>query len=103
MPKKISAWILILGLAALCAWSPWLTESSASELAETQFNGAWRGIMDGCGTSGEELGANDFRKVPFGAYVTLDYQCGLVMPDEPALQTRVYVSFVGVAFGYPRP
>jgi hypothetical protein len=103
MPKRISTWIFILSIVALCAWSPWLREATASEQAETQFNEAWQGIIDGCGTSGEGLGTKDFRKIPFGAYVTLHYQCGLVMPDEPALQTRVYVSFVGIAFGFPRP
>ena len=103
LQKRTFSWIFILSIAVVCAWSPWLTEVSAYELAETQFNEAWSGIIDGCGTSGADLGARDFRKIPFGAYVTLDYQCGLVMPGEPALQTRVYVSFVGIAFGYPRP
>jgi hypothetical protein len=72
-------------------------------LAETQFNKAWATVIDGCGTSGSELGPKDFRKVAFGAYVTLDYQCGLVMPGEPALHTDIYVSFFGLAFGYPKP
>jgi hypothetical protein len=103
MPKKILIWLFILGIAGLCAWSPWLTRTSASKLAETQFNEAWGGIIDGCGTAAEGLGAQDFHKVPFGAYVTLDYQCGLVLPGEPALHTKVYVSFVGIASGYPRP
>ena len=103
MRKKILSWIFILGIIGVCAWSPWVTHASASKLAEAQFNDAWAGIIDGCGTSGEELGAKDFHRVPFGAYVTLHYQCGLVMPGEPALQTRVYVSFVGFAFGFPRP
>jgi hypothetical protein len=103
MLKKISVWVFILSIVLICAWSPWLTEATTSALAEAQFNEAWREIIDGCGTSGEDLGASNFRKVPFGAYVTLDYQCGLIMPGEPALQTRVYVSFAGIAFGYPRP
>ena len=103
MRKKILSWIFFLGIIGVCAWSPWLTQASAAKLAENQFNEAWRGIIDGCGTSGDDLGTNDFRKVPFGAYVILDYQCGLVMPGEPALQTRVYISFAGIAFGYPRP
>lgn len=87
----------------LCAWSPWLTQASSSKLAEDQFNLAWNSVIDGCGTSGTDLGVKEFRKVPFGAVVTLDYQCGLVMPGEPALHTTIYVSFIGVAFGYPRP
>ena len=102
MQKKILGWILLTVLA-LCAWSPWITRDRASTLAETQFNDAWSGIIDGCGTSCNELGAKDFRKVPFGATVNLEYQCGLVMPDEPPLQTTVYISFFGTAFGYPSP
>lgn len=103
MQKKILSWILLLGIAGVCAWSPWLTPETASRLADTQFNQAWNSVIDGCGTSGEDLGPKDFRKIPFGAVVTLDYQCGLVMPGEPALRTTVYVSFMGMAFGYPRP
>ena len=102
MPIKrfVLIFVIILGLIA---WSPWITQDISSELAETQFNDAWSGIIDGCGTSWNDLGARDFRKVPFGAMVTLHYQCGLVMPDEPPLQTTVYVSFFGKAFGYPAP
>ena len=103
MRSKRLIWAFILVIIGLCAWSPWLTQETASRLAEEQFNKAWNSIIDGCGTSGNDLGARDFRKAPFGAYVTLHYQCGLVMPDEPALHTTVYVSFVGIAFGYPRP
>jgi hypothetical protein len=103
MQKRIVIWAFILLITALCAWSPWITQDTASQLAETQFNQAWNSVIDGCGTSGNDLGANDFRRVLFGAYVVLDYQCGLVMPDEPALHTTVYVSFVGMTFGYPRP
>jgi hypothetical protein len=103
MQKRIVIWAFILLITALCAWSPWITQDTASQLAETQFNQAWNSVIDGCGTSGDGLGAKDFRKVLFGAYVVLDYQCGLVMPDEPALHTTVYVSFVGMTFGYPRP
>jgi hypothetical protein len=103
MQSRTATWVFLFIVIALCAWSPWITRDTASQLAETQFNEAWSGIIDGCGSAREELGARDFHKVPFGAYVTLDYQCGLVLPDEPALQTTVYVSFLGIAFGYPGP
>lgn len=103
MQRKMIAIILLAVLSGLCAWSPWITRRIASDLAEAQFNNAWSGVIDGCGTSGNALGAKEFRKAPFGAYVTLDYQCGLVMPDEPALHTDVFVSFFGVAFGFPKP
>jgi len=103
MQVKTLAWAVILIAVSLCAWSPWITPDIASQLAESQFDEAWNGVIDGCGTSGDQLGAKDFIKVPFGAYVTLDYQCGLVMPGEPALQTSAYVSIVGITFGFPRP
>jgi hypothetical protein len=102
MQKKTLGFIVAL-ILALCAWSPWITKDNAFSLAETQFNNAWSGIIDGCGTSGNGLGAKGFRKSLFGATVTLAYQCGLVMPDESPLQTEVFVSFLGIAFGYPAP
>jgi hypothetical protein len=95
MRRKIFSWILFIIL--LCAWSPWITRETATRLAETQFNKAWEGIIDGCGTSGEESGVKDFQQIPFGATVILAYQCGLVAPGEPALHTTVYVSCFGLA------
>jgi hypothetical protein len=103
MKQKIVLTLFALIGLGVCAWSPWITRDSASQLAESQFNTAWSGVIDGCGTSGNDLGTKEFRKVPFGAYVTLDYQCGLVMPDEPALHAKVFVSFTGIAFGFPKP
>ena len=103
MRKRISILAVVAIITGLCAWSPWLTHRTASELAEKQFNDAWNEVIDGCGTSGTNLGINEYRKIPFGAVVTLDYQCGLVMPDEPPLHTTIYVSSVGIAFGFPRP
>ena len=103
MPRKILLLTIGLSLIGLCAWSPWITRNIAYNLAEFQFNQAWSGVIDGCGTSGTELGAKSFRRVPFGAYVTLDYQCGLVMPDEPVPHTKVFISFFGIAFGFPKP
>ena len=103
MRNKIITLLVCIALIGLCAWSPWLTRETASRLAEYQFNRAWNTIIDGCGTAGNKLGAREFRKIPFGAILTLDYQCGLVMPNEPHLHTTIYVSFFGFAFGYPRP
>lgn len=103
MRNKILAFICFAIIIGLCAWSPWLTEATASRLAENQFNHAWEGVADGCGTARADLGAESFRKIPFSAYVTLVYQCGLVMPDEPPLRHEIFISFFGIAFGYPRP
>ena len=102
MQRKLFAFVLLIVLA-LCAWSPWITPETASNLAEIQFNRAWDGIADGCGVSGNKLGAKNFRKLPFGATLTLEYQCGLVTPSEPPLRTAVYIPFFGVPFGYPAP
>lgn len=99
--------VLILTLAfiaiALSAWSPWITANTASQLAKDQFNKAWYGVADGCGNYGDSSGPHDFQKVPFGANVTLVYQCGLVMPNTPPEHRTVFVTFFGVAFGYPKP
>src|SRR6185503_3542351 len=103
MQRKIIPFAVMVVITSVCAWSPWITRDASSALAETQFNKAWGGVIDGCGTSGTELGAMSFRKAPFGAHVALNYQCGLVMPDEPALHTDVFVSFFGIAFGFPKP
>jgi len=103
MQRKVIPLILLVVITGLCAWSPWITRDIASDLAQSQFDKAWSGVIDGCGTHGNDLGAKGFRKIPFGAYGTIDYQCGLVMPDEPALHTNVFVSFFGIAFGFPTP
>jgi hypothetical protein len=103
MRQKMATLFLFCLLAGVSAWSPWITQDRASRLAETQFNQVWLTVIDGCGTSGKNLGTKDFRKVPFGGFVTVDYQCGLVMPGEPVLHSTVYVSFFGIASGYPKP
>jgi len=103
MRNKLIAIAMCTALIGVCAWSPWLTRETASKLAENQFNHAWNGVMDGCGTAGNKLGAKDFQKIPFGAIISLDYQCGFVKPNEAPLHTKVYISFLGIAFGYPSP
>ena len=50
MRKKMIAIVILLTVTGKLAWSPWLTQDAASNLAETQFNQAWNGIIDGCGT-----------------------------------------------------
>src|SRR5215217_7779326 len=83
MRKKISVFSIVSIITLVLAWSPWITQPTDSKLAETQFNKAWNTVIDGCGTSGNDLGAKDFRKVPFGASVALDYQCGLSCQTSP--------------------
>lgn len=89
-------------ILALLAWSPWLTPATTGWLARLQFNASWSFVMDGCGAHIPPAGGS-FEKVPFGARTTLEYRCGLVMPDEPYQQARVFVSFLGTAHGYPSP
>jgi len=103
MRKLILVTTILILLIGLCAWSPWLTKNTASRVAEDQFDQAWNGVIDGCGISGKEYGAKDFHKVPFGAILILDYQCGLIATNEPPLHTSVYVTFIGTTFGYPKP
>src|ERR1043165_4905445 len=103
MRKNILILTLLLILASLFAWSPWWTQENVSKLAENQFNHAWAGVADGCGTASADLGVEGFHKVPFGAYVTITYQCGLVEPNAPPLHTDIYILFTGTAFGYPKP
>ena len=74
MRKKNLTFSLVVMVVALVAWSPWITD-----------NTAWNGLIDGRGTFSDNLGASGVRKILFDAYVTLDYQCGFVTPDEPAL------------------
>ena len=103
MRPKFRILTVALITVLLFAWSPWITANTASRLAQGQFNKAWYGVADGCGSYGTDSVTHDFQKIPFGATVTLDYQCGLVMPNEPARQTTVYISFLGVGSGYPKP
>ena len=103
MRQKILVFDILFVITCVCVWSPWITQDTASKIAETQFNQAWSTVIDGCGTFGDNLGVKDFDKVPFGANVTLDYQCGLVMPDEPVFIQMYMFHSLGIAFGYPKP
>jgi hypothetical protein len=90
------------GILALLARSPWLTAGTTAWLARAQFNAAWSFVMDGCGA---RLPAtrSPLERTPFGAWIVLEYRCGLVAPGQPYQQARVFVSFLGTAHGYPSP
>ena len=106
MDRKLSlSMVITLFLIALSAWSPWLTRSSAENLAVDSFNKAWGTVIDGCGTNCKGCGAIDSGRVPFGAKVTLEYGCGLMPEDTPRYHKRAtgFVSAFGTIHGFPTP
>jgi len=94
--------ILVFGIFA---WSPWISEAYAKERAVTQFERAWLNVSDGCGFGCHGCGAATWKKVPFGAQVTLEYACGMLLTDSPEShqQVTVYVSPLGKVYGLPAP
>jgi len=106
MPRKFSSIILvILALAVICAWSPWLTQASAEVRAVDSFNEAWESVADGCGMNCKGCGTVSSQRVPFGVTVTIDYACGLIPADLPEYhqQSIAFVSMLGTVHGLPKP
>lgn len=106
MPRKFSSSILlVLALAILFAWSPWLTEASAEVRAVSSFNKAWEYVADGCGTNCKGCGAVSSQRVPFGVLVRIEYACGLIPADVPEYhrQATAFVSGLGTVHGIPTP
>jgi hypothetical protein len=94
--------ILVLGVFA---WSPWISGQYAKERAVAQFERAWLNVVDGCGFACHGCGAISWKRVAFGAQVTLEYACGLLPADSPEYhqQANVYVSPLGKVYGLPKP
>ena len=92
-------------LAALCAWSPWLTPSFAEIRAVDSFNKAWQYVADGCGTDCKGCGAISSHRVPFGALVTIEYGCGMIPVDSPQYHQKVtaFISSFGSVHVIPKP
>lgn len=105
MLKKLLTMTVVMGLAVICAWAPWLTRVSAEQQALGSFNRAWESVIDGCGTNCKGCGAISSRRVPFGVLVTIEYACGMIPADVPEYhqQTTVLVSAFGTVHGLPRP
>jgi len=106
MFRKFSLLIfLLLAMALICAWSPWLTNASAEALTEDSFNRSWEFVADGCGLDCQGCGAISSQRVPFGVLVTLDYACGLIPADLPEYhrQSTAFVSPLGTVHGLPTP
>lgn len=101
--KTLSTLAMGLLVIGLLAWSPWITPKIAENAAITQFNQKWMNIIDGCGFNCDDCGAVGYRKVAFGIFVTLQYGCGLMYPDQPLEESTVFVSFLGIARNIPKP
>jgi hypothetical protein len=105
MQKMILALLIVVSLAALGAWSPWLTQGSAKTRAIQSFNRSWETVVDGCGTNCAGCGAVTSRRVPFGILVTIEYACGLIPQDRPEYHDRAnaFVSTLGTVHSLPMP
>ena len=105
--KRKQTVILAMILIALVvtAWSPWISEGYAKRQAVAQFERAWLNVADGCGFACHGCGAADWKRVPFGAQVTLEYACGMqpVNSTEDHQQAVVFVSSLGKVYGLPTP
>jgi hypothetical protein len=106
MKRRLSLIMLItLVVISLFLWSPWINEAYAKERAVAEFERAWLNVADGCGFGCHGCGAAAWKKVPFGAQVTLEFTCGMSPADAPAQyqQVNVYVSPLGKVYGLPTP
>jgi hypothetical protein len=94
--------IIVFGILA---WSPWISGQYAKERAVAEFERAWLNVADGCGFACHNCGAEAWKRVPFGAQVTLEYACGMLPEDSPEYhqQINVYVSSLGKVYGVPTP
>ena len=106
MKRKLSLIAIVtLVVIVLFLWSPWINEAYAKKRAVAQFERAWLNVADGCGFGCHGCGAAAWKKVPFGAQVTLEYTCGPLPADTPEehRQADVYVSPLGKVYGLPIP
>jgi len=97
--------ILLVMVAILLAWSPWLTRTAAETRAVDSFNKAWEFVADGCGTNCKGCGAVSSQRLPFGVLVTMEYACGMIPADLPEhhQRTDAFVSGLGTVQGLPKP
>jgi hypothetical protein len=97
--------IIALVIFALLLWAPWINGSYAKERAVAEFERAWLNVADGCGFACHGCGASAWKKVPFGAQVTLEYACGMIPANSPEYhqQANVFVSYLGKVYGLPTP
>ena len=97
--------IIAIVVFGIFAWSPWISGQYAKKRAVAEFERAWINVADGCGFACHGCGAAAWKKVPFGAQVTLEYACGTQPVDssDAHQQVGVYVSPLGKVYGLPKP
>ena len=89
--------VIALVVIALFFWSPWINGSYVKERAVAEFERARLNVADDCGFACHGCGAAAWKKIPFGAQVTLEFACGM-SPTDTSTQHRqavVYVSPLG--------
>jgi len=97
--------IITLVVIGIFLWSPWINGAYAKERAVAEFERAWLNVADGCGFACHGCGAAAWKKIPFGAQVTLEFACGMSPADTSTQhqQANVYVSPLGKVYGLPKP
>jgi hypothetical protein len=103
--KYLFAFLIAALLLMVCAWSPWLTQTSVQSRAVDSFNRSWQSVADGCGTMCNGCGAISSQRVPFGVLVTIEFACGSIPADSPEYhrQATAFVSALGSVHGLPKP
>ena len=103
--KRKPLLLIILLVLVLAIWSQWINGQYAKERAVSEFERAWLNVADGCGFACHGCGATAWKKVPFGAQVTLEYACGMLPADLPEYHqgANVFVSPLGMVYGLPTP
>jgi len=101
----LTSLLIAIFVFGIFAWSPWISGRYAKERAVAQFERAWLNVADGCGFGCHGCGAGDWKRIPFGVQVTLEYACGMLPEDSPEFhqQINVYVSSLGKVYGLPNP
>jgi hypothetical protein len=105
MQKKILATAVLVLMAVLSVWPPWLTHTYAENRAIISFNKSWEYVIDGCGTACNGCGAISSQRIPLGMLVTIEYACEMMPADLPEYHDRAtaFVSVFGTVHGLPSP
>lgn len=103
MKRWMTGVALLVVLAGVGAWAPWVSDSGAKARAVAAFEAAQSQIMDGCGFNCKGCGAASTRKAAFGRSVSIEYACGLLPADLPQYHRRreLFVSALGTVHGLP--
>lgn len=101
----VYALVGLFAVAALVLWAPWMSKDSLPKIVEGRFASAWRGVVDGCGLDCEGCGVVSAQRVTLGAWVELEYACGMLPADLPEYhqRARLFLSVLGTLHGMPAP